>query len=361
MRTDTIFRLASMSKAITSVGVMMLYEEGKLALNDPVSRYIPSFKNQKVSSISASGTVTTVPAQRDITIRDLLTHRSGLDYGFANNGPVGDAYRKAGVSDGLTVTPGSLAENIDRLAAAPLVQQPGGPWHYGLSTDVLGRVIEVVSRTSFDAYLRERIFKPLAMNDTSFDVPDAKWSRFAVAYSPDGSGGIRPMKDPETFVNTIMSPLAYYKAPKSYFSGGAGLTSTLGDYARFCQMLLNGGELEGVRLLSPKTVELMTTSHTSDLPTGGGGPGSNFGLGFRIISDLGATQTLGSVGMYGWGGIYGTSFWIDPQERMFGVMMVQRYPGSTVGGAFQALTYQAVTRSKATPAAQPAVPSSSRR
>jgi CubicO group peptidase (beta-lactamase class C family) len=260
------------------------------------------------------------------------------------------------VSDGLTVTPGTLAENIDRLAAAPLVQQPGGPWHYGLSTDTLGRVIEVVSGMSFDAYLRDRILKPLAMNDTSFDVPDAKWSRFAVVYSPDGSGGIRPMKDPETFVNAIMSPFAYYKAPKRYFSGGAGLTSTLGDYARLCQMLLNGGELEGVRLLSPKTVELMTTSHTSDLPTGGGGPGSNFGLGFRITSDLGATQTLGSVGAYGWGGIYGTSFWIDPKERMFGVMMVQRYPGSTVGGAFQTLTYQAVTRSMAAPAPQPSGP-----
>ena len=234
MRTDTIFRIASMSKAITTVGVMMLYEEGKLALGDPVSKYIPSFKNQQVISVNASGTVTTVPAQRDITIRDLLTHRSGLSYGFANNGPVGDAYRRTGVSDGLTVTPGTLAENIDRLAAAPLVQQPGGPWHYGLSTDTLGRVIEVVSGMSFDAYLRDRILKPLAMNDTSFDVPDAKWSRFAVVYAPDGSGGIRPMKDPETFVNAIMSPFAYYKAPKRYFSGGAGLTSTLGDYARLC-------------------------------------------------------------------------------------------------------------------------------
>jgi CubicO group peptidase (beta-lactamase class C family) len=364
MRTDTIFRIASMSKAITTVGVMMLYEEGKLSLTDPVSKFIPSFKNQKVISVAPNGTVTTVPAQRDITIRDLLTHRSGLSYGFANNGPVGDAYRKGGVSDGLTVTQGTLAENIDRLAAAPLVQQPGGPWHYGLSTDVLGRVIEVVSGMSFDAYLRERILKPLAMNDTSFDVPDAKWARLAVVYAPDGSGGVRPMKDPETFVNTIMSPDAYYRSPKRYFSGGAGLTSTISDYARLCQMLLNGGELDGSRLLSPKTVELMRTSHTSDLPTGGGGPGSNFGLGFRITTDLGATQTLGSPGMYGWGGIYGTSFWIDPTERMLGVMMVQRYPGSTVGGAFQTLTYQALTRSTTTPAtasATPAVSNSSRR
>jgi CubicO group peptidase (beta-lactamase class C family) len=359
MRTDTIFRIASMSKPVTTVGVMMLYEEGKLSLNDPVSKYIPSFKNQKVINVTPNGTVATVPAQRDITIRDLLTHRSGLSYGFANNGPVGDAYRKTDVSDGLTVTDGTLAANIDRLAAAPLVQQPGGPWHYGLSTDVLGRVIEVISGMPFDAFLRERILKPLAMNDTSFDVPEDKWSRFAVVYSPDGAGGIRPMKDPETFVNAIMSPIAYYKSPKRYFSGGAGLTATISDYARFCQMLLNGGELDGVRLLSPKTVELMTTSHTSDLPTGGGGPGSNFGLGFRITADLGATQTLGSVGSYAWGGIYGTSFWIDPKEHMFGVMMVQRYPGSTVGGAFQTLTYQAVTQSMMTPSGQsPAAASS---
>jgi CubicO group peptidase (beta-lactamase class C family) len=363
MRTDTIFRIASMSKAITSVGVMMLYEEGKLTLNEPVSKYIPSFKGQRVATVGTNGSVTMVPATREVTIRDLLTHRSGLSYGFANNGPVGDSYRKGGVSDGLTLTAGTLAENIDRLAAAPLVQQPGSAWHYGLSTDVLGRVIEVVSGMPFDVYLRDRILKPLAMNDTAFDVPDAKWSRFAVVYSPGGAEGVRPMKDPETFGNTVMSPIAYYKSPKTYFSGGAGLASTIGDYARFCQMLLNGGELDGVRLLGPKTVELMTTSHTSDLPSGGGGAGSNFGLGFRITEDLGATQTLGSPGMYAWGGIYGTSFWIDPKEKMFGVMMVQRYPGSTVGGAFQAMTYQAVTRSMAAPAAPsaPGVSTSSRR
>jgi CubicO group peptidase (beta-lactamase class C family) len=342
MRTDTIFRIASMSKPITSVAIMMLYEDGKLLLTDPVSRFIPAFKNGRVAKGGG-----TEPARRQISIRDLLTHRAGLSYGFFDGGPVGNAYRSTGVSDGLTVTTGTLAENIDKLAAAPLVSEPGTEWHYGLSTDVLGRVVEVASGMSFDAFLRDRIFKPLGMNDTSFDVPDAKWSRFATVYSPDGSGGIRPMKDPETFGNTVMSPLAYYRSPKRYFSGGAGLTSTIHDYGRFAQMLLNGGSLDGVRLLSPKTIELMTTSHTADLPSAGLlGAGGQFGLGFRITTDLGASETLGSTGMYGWSGIYGTNFWVDPKERLIGILMVQRYPGSTAAAAFQAMVYQAVTRSE---------------
>ena len=346
MRPDAIFRIASMSKPITSVAVMMLYEDGKLQLNDPISKYIPSFKSQMVVTKDASGATKMVPAQRVITVRDLLTHRGGLSYGFLDSGPVGDSYRQTGVSDGLTLTAGTIAENVDRLAAAPLLSQPGSAWNYSLGVDVLGRVIEVASGMPFDVFLRERIFKPLDMEDTSFEVPDSKWSRFATVYSPDGSGGIRPMKDPETFVNTIMSPLAYYKSGKKYFSGGAGLTSTTQDYSRFAQMLLNYGELDGVRLLSPKTVELMTTSHTADLPVGGLlGPAGNFGLGFRITVDLGASQALGSSGMYGWGGIYGTNFWVDPKEQLMAVVMVQRYPGSTVAAAFQQLTYQALTRS----------------
>ena len=355
MRPDTIFRIASMSKPITSVAVMMLYEEGKLQLTDPVSKYIPAFKNQRVVSTAESGTVTFVPVRRDITIRDLLTHRSGLSYGFLDSGPVGAAYRASGVSDGLTATPGSIADNIDRLAAAPLVSQPGAEWHYSLSTDVLGRLVEVVGGMPFDVFLRERIFKPLGMTDTSFDVPEAKWPRVATVYTADGAGGIRAMNDPETFGNTVMSPLAYYKSPKPYFSGGAGLTSTIQDYARFTQMLLNGGALHAVRLLSPKTIELMTTSHTADLPSGGLlGAGGQFGLGFRISTDLGAAQTLGSTGTYGWSGIYGTNFWIDPKEHLIGIMMVQRYPGSTVAASFQTLVYSALTRSDYMPAPRPA-------
>jgi CubicO group peptidase (beta-lactamase class C family) len=342
MRTDTIFRIASMSKPITSVAIMMLYEDGKLLLTDPVSRFIPAFKNGRVAKGGR-----TEPTRRGISIRDLLSHRAGLSYGFLDGSPVGQAYRSTGVSDGLTVTTGTLAENIDKLAAAPLVSEPGTEWHYSLSTDVLGRVVEVASGMSFDAFLRDRIFKPLGMNDTSFEVPDAKWSRFATVYSPDGSGGIRPMKDPETFGNTVMSPLAYYRSPKRYFSGGAGLTSTIQDYGRFAQMLLNGGSLDGVRLLGPKTIELMTTSHTADIPSDGLlGAGGQFGLGFRITTDLGASESLGSTGMYGWSGIYGTNFWVDPKEQLIGILMVQRYPGSTAAAAFQAMVYQAVARSE---------------
>ena len=340
MRPDTIFRIASMTKPITSVAVMMLHEEGRLSITDPLSRYLPAFKSPKV----ADGKGGTVPARREITIRDLLTHRSGLTYVFFDTGQAGDAYRAAGVSDGLKETPGTIGENVDKVAAQPLAHQPGAAWTYGLSTDVLGRLVEVVSGTSFDAFLRDRIFKPLRMSDTGFDVPESKWSRFATVYAPDGSGGIRPMKDPESFGNTVMSPIAAYKQPKRYFSGGAGLVSTAHDYSRFAQMLLNGGELDGVRLLSPKTIELMTASHTSDLPQGGGilGGGAQFGLGFRVVTDVGATQALGSDGMYGWSGIYGTNFWVDPEEQLIGIVMVQRYPGSSVAPAFQTMTYQAV-------------------
>jgi CubicO group peptidase (beta-lactamase class C family) len=203
--------------------------------------------------------------------------------------------------------------------------------------------VEVASGTTFDVFLRDRIFTPLKMTTTSFEVPDARWTRLATVYSPDGQGGIRPMKDPESFGNARMSPVASYKTGKTYFSGGAGLVSTAHDYLRFAQMLLNGGELDGVRLLSPKTIALMTASHTSDLPPSPiVGPGANFGLGFKVTTDLATSQALGSEGMYGWSGIYGTTFWVDPKESLVAIMMVQRYPGAPVAGAFQTLAYQAI-------------------
>ena len=347
MKADSIFRIASMTKPVTSVAIMMLFEEGKLALTDPVSRFIPAFREMKVLTRGAQGTEPTlVPARRPITIRDLLTHRAGLTYGFLDGGTVGNTYRDSGVSDALGVVELSLAENVERLAKAPLVSQPGAEWHYGLSTDVLGRVVEVASGLPLDRFFSERIFKPLHMADTSFDVPEAKWPRFVTAYTGDGRGGVRAMQDPESFGNTHMSPVKSYRAGKTYFSGGAGLTSTAQDYSRFAQMLLNGGVLDNVRLLSPKTVELMTTSHTLDMNLAGTpvlGPGAEWGLGFKITSDLGATQLPGSRGMYGWSGIYGTFFFVDPVEKLVGVMMVQRYPGPPAAAPFQALTYQAIT------------------
>jgi CubicO group peptidase (beta-lactamase class C family) len=341
MRENTIFRIASMSKPITSVAIMMLYEEGKLRLNDPVSRFIPAFKQPRVATEGGA----TENARRGITIRDLLTHRSGISYGFLNAGAVGNAYRTNGVVDGLTTTDMTTEQGIDKLAAQPLMSQPGAAWNYSLSTDVLGRVVEVASGQPFDVFLRERIFKPLGMVDTDFVVPEAKWSRFATVYSPEGNG-IRPMKDPESFGNTNMSPLAYYKPGKKYFSGGAGLTSTIRDYARFALMLSGGGSVEGVRLLSPKSIELMSADHTGDLTTPGLllGPGVGFGLGFSVVTDLAATQALGSKGMYGWSGIYGTNFWVDPKEHLVAIVMVQKYPNPTVSAAFQPLVYQALTK-----------------
>ena len=342
MRTDTLFRIASMSKPITSVALMMLYEEGKLLLTDPVSKFIPSFKSSRVLEGAAEAPVA---ARRAINVRDLLSHRSGLTYGFLNGGPVGGGYRKNGVIDGLTATTMTLAEAIDKLAAEPLIAQPGAAWNYSLSTDVLGRVVEVASGQPFQVFLRERIFKPLRMADTDFVVPGAKWSRLATVYSPDGPAGIRPMADPESFGNTVMSPIASYREGKTYFSGGAGLVSTARDYVRFANMLLNGGTLDGARLLSPKTVELMTASHTADLPPSGLiGNGAQFGLGFRVVTDVATTQTLGSNGSFGWSGIYGTNFWVDPKERLVAIVMVQRYPGSPVAAAFQPLVYQALVR-----------------
>ncbi len=342
MKTDTIFRIASMSKPVTSVAIMMLVEEGKIALTDPVSRFIPAFRDVRVGVRGEGATLTYEAIKRQMSVRDLLTHRSGLSYGFIEGGAVGEAYRGGNVSDGLTVTDGTLAENMERLAKAPLVSQPGAEWHYSIGIDVLGRIVEVASGLPFDVFLRDRIFTPLKMVDTAFDVPDAKWARLATVYSPDGNGGIRPMKDPERFGNTFMSPWNYYKSPKTYFSGGAGLASTAGDYLRFAQMLLNGGELDGVRLLGAKTVEAMTVSHTEDIPGPEGGPGSGFGLGFRVVTDLADLQQIGSEGMYGWSGIYGTNFWIDPKEKLVAIMMVQKYPNPTVAPLFQTLTYQAI-------------------
>jgi CubicO group peptidase (beta-lactamase class C family) len=238
----------------------------------------------------------------------------------------------------------TLAEGIDKLAAEPLMAHPGAAFNYSLSTDVLGRVVEVASGQSFDVFLRERIFKPLKMVDTDFTVPEAKWSRLATVYSPDGAGGIRPMKDPESFGNAVFGPVASYKS-KTYFSGGAGLVSTAADYSRFAQMLLNGGAFDGAQILSPKSIELMTANHTADLPAGGLlGPGTGFGLGFRVVTDNALTGALGSNGRYGWLGIYGTEFWIDPKERLIAIVLVQRYPGSTVAAAFQPLVYQALIR-----------------
>ncbi len=342
---DTIFRIASMTKPITSVAVMMLYEEGRFLLSDPVSLYIPEFKNQKVlvaDSLKdgASVPLATVPAKREIQIRDLLAHTSGLTYQWDEH--LGGIYREAGITHGLLQDSSTVGEKMKKLAGLPLLHHPGEAWTYGLSIDVLGYLVEVVADMPLDEFFATRIFKPLKMEDTHFFLPDEKVNRLAAGYRPAVNGGIEripegPIEtDRSTFVFSVDYP---YKGPKSYFSGGGGLCSTISDYARFCQMLLNGGELDGVRLLSRKTVELMTADHAGALMPGGAG----FGLGFSVVRDTGAFGELASVGTYSWGGFFYTRFWIDPAEELVVLFMAQKHPyGTTVGDKFRVLAYQAI-------------------
>ena len=343
---NTIFRIASMSKPVTSIAAMMLVEEDKLRLDDPVSKYLPAFGKTRVRV----GPDSLVPAGRPMTVHDLITHRSGLVYGFSDTSAVGDSYRAAQVTDGIAEGAATEAENVNRLAAQPLAFQPGHEWRYGLSIDVLGRVVEVASGMSLAEFFRRRIFEPLGMHDTGFRVPEEKLNRLATAYTEDHDS-LRPIAASDVFLDGRL-PMGRFSGPSSrgsdtFFSGGAGLASTAGDYLRFCQMLLNGGVLDGVRLLSPKTVELMSADATGDLTNPLGDSGVGFGLGFAIVKDLGATRTLGSPGMLSWGGILGTSFWIDPKERLIGVMMVQQFPNADgLRDTFQTLAYQAVTSSR---------------
>ena len=338
MREDSLFRIASMTKPITSVTVMTLYEEGLFRLSDPVGDYIPSFRNMTVLPPEGSGGEP-APAKRPILIRHLLTHTSGLSYHW--NERLGKAYGEARMGHGLLQQEGTIGEAVDRLAKAPLLFEPGEQWHYGLSIDVLGRLVEVVSGRPFDAFLRERIFEPLGMDDTHFFLPQEKVGRLAAVYrrqpgEPIAAFGPQPIvEDYMVYVDDYP-----YNGPKTYFSGGGGLVSTAGDYARFCQMLLNGGELDGVRVLGPKTVEIMTVNQVGDL-----NPEQGFGLGFFVIRE-GDQGELISRGTYGWGGFWNTRFFIDPQEGLFGIFMSQLHPsgGSTIHDRFRNLVYQALVR-----------------
>ncbi len=336
MNPGTVFRIASMSKPITSVAVMMLYEEGHFQLKDPVSRYIPEFRDAKVL-VSASPEQI-VPAKRPITIRHLLTHTSGLTYHWDSR--VGAKYAEAGITHGLMQDEDLLADDIKRLAQLPLVHHPGDAYTYGLSTDVLGRVVEVVSGMPFDEFLRTRIFEPLQMNDTGFRLPAAKASRLAAVYGPDPNGGLKRLPDGILGEGAMQITVTYpCEGTHRYCSGGGGLCSTISDYARFCQMMLNGGELDGVRLLSRKTVELMTTDHLGEL-----GKDFGFGLGFGVTRSLRESGESTSAGAYRWGGFWYTTFFIDPAEKMFGVCMAQVNPAgrATLNDKFEALAHQAI-------------------
>ena len=339
MQKDTIFRIASMSKAITSVAAMLLMEEGKLLLNDPVSKFIPSFAKTTVMIAPPPGAVlgspvSIVPAKRQITIRDLLTHTAGIGYGA---GPAESLYKAADVFMWYFADKAEpIATTVDRLATLPFNAQPGEQYVYGFNTDILGVVVEKASGMSLDEFIRTRILQPLKMGDTHFYLPPEKRSRLATVYSiVDG----KLVRAPDAG----MGQGAYVDGPRQSFSGGAGLLSTAGDYARFLQMLLNGGELEGARLLSPTTVALMTSSHTGSLFNEGR---TGFGLGFEVVEHLGRSGEPGSVGLFSWGGAYHTDFWADPKEQVAAVLMTQLLPagGSDLHGKFRALVYQAIVK-----------------
>jgi CubicO group peptidase (beta-lactamase class C family) len=323
MGKDAIFRLYSMTKPFASVAAMMLMENGNLLLSDPVAKFLPQLAKREVSVSQldpATGKVvdSVVPADRDMTIQDLLRHTSGLVYGsFTPNQQIKELYAKNGV-DWANVTP---EEQIERLGKVPLAHQPGTTWEYSLSTDVLGRVVEKVSGQPLGRFLDEWVFGPLKMPDTSFVVPAAKLGRLAQPLAIEPSTG-QPIK------------LVDVTVPPKNDAGGAGSASTAADYARFLQMLLNGGQLDGRRLLSPTTVAFMTSDHLGPMkivPLGGVGTGYGFGLGFAVRTTPGIAGVSGSVGEYRWGGAAGTAFWVDPKEEMITVLMLQGAPGPARG------------------------------
>ena len=339
MRKDAIFRIFSMTKAVTGVAAMTLYEEGKFSLNDPLSKYLPEFAHMKVAveKNNAAGKPVldyTVPVEHEITVLDLMRHTSGMNYQGPHDEKGELTYRTLGLNPGGGDN-FPISELVKRLSSAPLVHQPGTVWDYGFSIDVLGRFVEVVAGKPLDQVFEERIFKPLHMDDTGFYVPESKWDRLVTMYLANPEGFIKP------------GPPAYQEPAKknpTLFMGGAGLMSTAMDYVRFVEMLLNGGELDGVRILGPKTVALMRSDLLGDLPRVGNvlGPGYGFGLTFAVNRGPTKSASIESKGEYNWGGAAGTGFWIDPSERMVGVFMMQTLGDMGKGRVFERLAYQAI-------------------
>ncbi len=334
MRKDAMFRIASMTKPITSVALMMLWEEGKFQLRDPVSKFLPEFANQKVSTTSdASGeTGELVDVKRPATIRDMLTHTAGLANSYRGNV---DYY-----TEHASVTAEDTHDSyIKRLASLPLNYQPGEQWQYSSATDVVGRLVEVISGMPLDQYLQEKIFEPLGMTDTHFWLDDTKNGRLMSQYMPGDDLKI-VLQDPGTDASRWINGPGRTKVPR----GAGGLVSTPHDYLRFQQAMLNGGELEGKRLLSPTTLDLMMDNHTGDLPLWLPGPGMGFGLGWAVVEDRGDAATPLSEGSVYWGGAYCTITWIDRKEGLIGMMMTQVRPYNhlNIRQDFQVLTHQAI-------------------
>jgi CubicO group peptidase (beta-lactamase class C family) len=333
MHRDDIFRIASQTKAITSVAVMMLFEEGKFLLDDPVSKYIPEFANPRVLDKfdEKDTTYTTVKANREITIRDLLTHTSGIDYAGIGSPKMNAIYAKSGIPIGFESKKLNLGEEMRKLGKLPLVHQPGERFTYGLNVDVLGYLVEVLSGVSLDKYFSDHIFGPLGMNDTYFYLPSSKFNRLVKVSEEDKNHHLR--NAPASFVN-------YPLSNGTYFSGGAGLSSTIQDYATFLQMLLNKGEYNGKRLLARRTVELMTTNQIGDLNIGR----DKFGLGFEITTANGQAKLGISEGSFSWGGYFATTYWADPKEHLVCLLFLQQSPlsHSEISEKFQAMVYQSL-------------------
>jgi CubicO group peptidase (beta-lactamase class C family) len=346
VRDDTIFRIYSMTKPITSVAFMMLVEEGRVALDEPVHKYIPEWKNLGVFQAGTAPAFLTRPPSRPMQIVDLLRHTSGLTYGFQQRSNVDAAYRELKI--GEMEKTGTLQSMIDGLAKTPLEFSPGEAWNYSVSTDVIGYLVGKISGKPFEQFLKQRIFDPLGMNDTDFHVPADKAHRFAACYSADGKGGMKLYDDPAN---------SSFLSPPSFISGGGGLCSTAADYLTFCRALLNGGELGGIRLIGPKTLALMTSNH---LPGGRDLPemskslfseatydGIGFGLGFSVTMNPARTLIPGSAGEFAWGGAATTSFWIDRAEELIAIFMTQVTPSSTypVRRELRTMVYAAITDS----------------
>jgi len=330
MRVDALFRIASQTKAIVSVAVMMLQEQGKLLISDPAGKYLPEFMN---TTVLEEGRV--VPAKRPITIRDLLTHTAGMGYG---GGAVASYWQQAGIQGWYFADRDEpIRETVRRMAALPFDAHPGERYVYGYATDILGALVEEVSGQPLDVFLQENIFEPLKMVDTFFYVPDDKVSRLAAVYSASGDGGIERAPDPGAGVGQGH----YVNGPRKSFSGGAGLVSTARDYGRFLQMMLNDGKHNGRHILSPATVQLMTVNHLRDIPWN---PGLGFGLGFDVLLDVGARGTPGAPGDFGWGGAYHSTFWVSPHDKLVVVFFTQLLPatGSDIHGKLRTLIYQAM-------------------
>ncbi|MGB8492326.1 MAG: serine hydrolase domain-containing protein [Bacteroidales bacterium] len=333
IHTDDIFRIASQTKAITSIAAMMLFEEGKFLLDDPISKYIPKFAHPQVLDQfnGKDTTYTVVPAKREITVRDLLTHTSGIGYAEIGSPTMNAIYAKAGIPAGFVSEKIYLADKMKALARLPLAHQPGEAWTYGLNLDVIGYLVEILSGETLSNFFRNHIFTPLGMNDTYFYLPAAKQSRLVKVNSEDGKGHVVVM--PQDQVN-------YPLVDGTYYSGGAGLSSTTRDYAIFLQMLLNKGEYNGVRLLAPRTVELITCNQIGKLDIGP----DKFGLGFEITTRAGQAVLGISEGSFAWGGYFGTTYWADPMKNIVGLMFVQQLPlsHSEIQSKFKALVYQAL-------------------